>query len=48
MEGKGTNLSGGLVHTQLMPQFLLTDRSWRVNLVAEDKEGDHVQAFNGH
>lgn len=33
-------LSGGLIKTEMMPELLLADGTWCINLVSENKEGD--------
>jgi hypothetical protein len=50
VQGDLEALSGSLVETEGVPQLVLRDSSGRVNLVAEDEEGNlferHTQAKN--
>jgi len=44
----GTHLSGSLVKTQLVPQFLFADGTRCVDFVTQHKEGDLVEGFDGN
>lgn len=41
-----TDLSGSLVKTQLVPQLLLANRTWCIDLVAQNEERYLVQRFD--